>query len=103
MLPEIEAIRRALASLDALDDETREALSTLELALAEIDRLPDPAKVREVVAETADTLSSDEAASPALSEKWAGLKDQLVHWEEEHPSLVLAIGRVSNSLAAFGL
>ena len=99
MIPEIEAIRRTLASLDALDDETLEALSTINSALDEIDHLP----VREVVNETAGALADESAAGDGLAEKWAGLKEQLVHWEEEHPRLVMAIGRVSNSLAAFGL
>jgi chromosome segregation ATPase len=104
MLPEIESIRRALASLDALDEETRGALATLEAALDEIDRLPESQRVREVVAETAGSLASgEEDSSGGLAERWSELKEQVGHWEEEHPRLVLAIGRVSNSLAAFGL
>lgn len=104
MHPEIEAIRRSLASIDALDEETREALDTLESALDDIDRLPGSDRVREVVAETAGSLAADKTApSAALAERWSELKEHLVDWEEEHPRLVLAVGRVSNSLAAFGL
>ena len=105
MLKEIEEIRRALLSLNALDEEAKDALATLEAAVEEIDRHPDSGRVREVVTATAGALSNtgDEAAGGGLAETWAELKDQFDHWEEDHPSIVLAIGRVSNSLAAFGL
>lgn len=104
MLPELDAIRRALSEVDALDDETRDALATLESALDDLDRLPNADRVREVVAATAGSLSSDEEnASEGLAERWSEIKEHVVDWEEEHPRLVLAIGRVSNSLAAFGI
>ena len=104
MLKEIDTIRRALLALDALDDEAREALATLEAAVEEIGRHPDSAQVREVVSETAGALSkTDGEPDGGLSEKWGGLKDHLVHWEDDHPGIVLAIGRLSNSLATFGL
>lgn len=104
MFQEIESIRKALSQLDALDDEAKEALATLEAALSEIDRHPAAGRVREVVAETAGALA-EEAAAPegGLAQMWGELKDHVDSWETEHPRLVLAIGRVSNSLAAFGL
>ncbi|MBU6178995.1 MAG: hypothetical protein KGR69_04990 [Verrucomicrobia bacterium] len=104
MFPEIESIRSALRQLDALDDEAMEALATLEAALTEIDRHPASGRVREVVTETADALAEEgPSAEGSLAEKWEELKGQVGDWEAEHPGLVLAIGRVSNSLAAFGL
>ncbi len=104
MFQEIEAIRKALRQLNALDDEAKEALATLETALSEIDHHPATGRVREVVAETAGALSEESAPGESgLAEKWEELKDQVDEWEAEHPRLVLAIGRVSNSLAAFGL
>jgi len=104
MLKEIEEIRRALLALDALDDEAKEALATLEAAVEDIDRHPDSGRIREVVTATAGALKEESSAADlGLSGKWDELKGQVAHWEEEHPSLVLAIGRLSNSLAAFGL
>lgn len=104
MFQEIESIRKALGELNALDDEAKEALATLEAALTEIDRHPAAGRVREVVTETAGALAEEAPATEGgLSEKWEELKDHVDAWEAEHPSLVLAIGRVSNSLAAFGL
>jgi hypothetical protein len=104
MFQEIESIRKALGELNALDDEAKEALATLEAALTEIDRHPASGRVREVVAETAGALAEEAPATDGgLAEKWEDLKDHVDAWEAEHPSLVLAIGRVSNSLAAFGL
>jgi len=104
MLKEIEEIRRALSDMNALDDEAREALATLEAAVAEIDRHPASERVKGVVADTAGALSGDEAKpAEGLAAKWEELKDQVADWEQEHPTIVLAIGRVSNSLAAFGL
>ncbi|NLT70493.1 MAG: hypothetical protein GXX91_07335, partial [Verrucomicrobiaceae bacterium] len=38
-----------------------------------------------------------------LAEKWRELKENLTDWEEEHPSVVLAVGRISDSLAVVGL
>lgn len=104
MLKEIEAIRESLLALDALDEDTREALLTIENALEEIERHPVSSQVREVVSHTAGALATkDQPEAGILSGKWEDLKGQFVHWEEEHPRLVLAIGRISNSLAAFGL
>jgi chromosome segregation ATPase len=104
MLNEIEKIRQALIAINGLDDEAKEALATLEAAIEEIDRHPESDRVKGVVRETAGTLAmSDEDAHRRLAGKWEELKESISHWEEEHPSIVLAIGRVSNSLAAFGL
>lgn len=102
MFQEIESIRKALRELDALDDEAKDALATLEAALAEIDRHPASGRVREVVTATAGALGEEEPEG-GLSQKWEELKDHVDAWEAEHPRLVLAIGRISNSLAAYGL
>lgn len=104
MLKEIEELRRSLIALDALDEDTREALRTIEAALEDIEKHPASGKVRDVLADTSGALKDRSAAGGAgLADRWEGLKDHFTHWEEEHPSLVLAIGRISNSLAAFGL
>jgi len=104
MRKEIEEIRQALIAINGLDEEAQEALATLEAAIEEIDRHPESDLVKGIVRETAGTLAgSDEAAHSGLSDKWENLKESISHWEEEHPSVVLAIGRVSNSLAAFGI
>lgn len=104
MLKEIEEIRQALIAINGLDDEAEEALATLEAAIEEIDRHPESDRVKGVVKETAGTLASpDVEAQHGLAGKWVELKESISHWEEEHPSVVLAIGRVSNSLAAFGI
>ncbi len=84
MKGEIAAIRRALIELNALDEETSEALDSIEEALEQMDGGDGPAK-------------------EGLSGRWAALREQLLHWEEEHPTLALAVGRISNSLAAIGL
>lgn len=83
MKGEIDAIRRALIELNALDDETREALDSIESALERIDKKED--------------------ADEGISGRWSSLREQLLQWEEEHPTLALAVGRISNSLAAIGL
>lgn len=83
MKGEIDAIRRALIELNALDDETSEALDSIEAALERID----------------EKVTADEG----ISGRWSALREQLLEWEEEHPTLALAVGRISNSLAAIGL
>lgn len=104
MRKEIEEIRQALISIDALDDEARAALVTLEEAVEEIDRHPESARVRNVVEETAGTLGgADQEAHRGLAGKWQELKEGISHWEDDHPAVVLAIGRISDSLAAVGL
>ncbi|SRR5690606_8155807 len=105
MREELETIRRALMERNALDDATTEALASLESALADLDAHPERERVREVVSGTAAALANGEGADDgtALGSTWSELKEQLTQWEDEHPGLVLAIGRVSNSLATFGL
>jgi hypothetical protein len=104
MLKEIEELRRSLIALDALDDDTRDALVTIEAALEDIEKHPVSGEVREVLSETKDALArTGEAGAAGLAVRWEGLKEHFGHWEEKHPRLVLAIGRVSDSLAAFGL
>lgn len=104
MLKEIEELRRSLLALDALDDDTREALRAIEAALEDIEKHPASAEVRGVLSDTTNALGDpDKAGGAGLSDRWEALKKHFAHWEEEHPSLVLAVGRISNSLAAFGL
>jgi hypothetical protein len=104
MRKEIEEIRQALISINALDDDARDALATLEDAIDEIDLHPESSQVREVVYTTAGTLgSNDPEANRGLAGKWRELKESLNHWEEDHPTVVLAVGRISNSLAVVGL
>lgn len=108
MRKEIEEIRRALLAMDALDDEAAEALATLEEALEDIEQRPDSERMREIVLSTAGALGrgSGEAGAGArdgLAGKWRELKENLSHWEEEHPGVVLAVGRISDSLAVVGL
>lgn len=104
MLKEIEEIRQALISIDALDDEAKEALATLENAVEEIDRHPESGRVRDVMQETAGTLAgTDREARQGLAGKWQELKESISHWEDDHPAVVLAVGRISDSLAVVGL
>ena len=104
MRKEIEEIRQALIAINALDDEAKDALATLEEAIDEIDHHPETGQVREVMRSTAGTLGSGDAeAHRGLAGKWQELKENLNHWEEEHPSVVLAVGRISDSLAVVGL
>lgn len=109
MQKEIEAIRQALLAIHALDDEAKDALATLEEALDETDHRPESGQVREVVRSTAGTLgnTNGETAADAetglLAGKWRELKENLTEWEEEHPRVVLAVGRISESLAVVGL
>jgi len=104
MRKEIEEIRQALLAINALDDEAKEALATLEEAIDEIDHHPESGQVREVVRTTAGTLgSADREAHRGLAGKWRELKETITHWEEDHPTVVLAVGRISDSLAVVGL
>ena len=52
MRKEIEEIRQALLAINALDDEVKEALATLEEAIDEIDHHPETGQVREVMRTT---------------------------------------------------
>ncbi len=104
MLKEIEELRRSLHALDALDDDTREALRMIEAALEEIGKHPVSSEIREVFSDTTEALGTPgKAEGTGLSERWEGLKKPFALWEDEHPGLVLAAGRISNSLATFGL
>lgn len=103
MRQELEKIRHALLSRDALDDEARDALASLEAALDQVVEHPAGERVREVVAGTANSLTEEDDDPGALAATWSDLRGQLTNWEEEYPGLVLAIGRVSNSLATLGL
>ncbi len=90
--------------MNALDDEVREALTTLEEAIEEIDRHPESDQVHKVVRSTADSLGSTGIdGHRGLAGKWRELKESLNHWEEDHPAVVLAVGRISESLAVVGL
>lgn len=104
MRKEIEEIRQALLARHALDDEVRDALTTLEEAIEEIDLRPESGQVREVVRSTAGSIGSPrEETSDGLAGMWQQLRENLNDWEEDHPSVVLAVGRISSSLAAVGL
>lgn len=104
MRKEIEEIRQALLAINALNDEVKEALATLEEAIDEINHHPETGQVREVMRTTSGTLgSADPEAQRGLARKWQELKENLNHWEEDHPSVVLAVGRISDSLAVVGL
>ena len=104
MHKEIEEIRQALISIDALDDEAKAALAALEEAVEEIDRHPESARVRNMVQETAGTLAgTDREAHRGLAGKWHELRESISHWEDDHPAITLAVGRISDSLAVLGL
>jgi len=102
----LEEIRQALASRGALDTEATEALEALQSALESVDRHPDSDRIEEVVRHTAGSLSGAGDATEettGLSAKWQELKEGIVHWEEEHPRVVMAVGRISDALAVVGL
>lgn len=107
MTPELETIRQSLEKAGALDDETSEALRALETALSHSNNPDLSNRVRDIVAETAESLADNDTPSTTLSSdlsaKWRDLRDALSLWEKEHPGIVLAIGRLSNSLATYGL
>ena len=99
MKKEIEEIREALKAINAYDEETSEALESLEAALDEIDLHPALGKVQETIAETGRRLSVKEENSS----HWGALKEQLDEWEDDHPSLVLSVGKMARALAVLGL
>jgi hypothetical protein len=104
MLKEIEELRRSLLALDALDDDTRDALIAIEAALEDLEKHPASGEIRGVLSDTSNALGDPGmAAGAGLSDRWEDLKKHFAQWEEKHPSLVLSVGRISNSLAAFGL
>ncbi len=104
MSSELESIRNSLAAGGALDDETKEALTTLETALSQIGENSLSERVQDVVSQTAVALGQDSTPSGSeISGKWEELRAAFADWEEQHPGVVMAISRLSNSLAAFGL
>jgi hypothetical protein len=104
MNKELEEIRKALIAIDAYDEEAQESLAVLEAALIEIDHHPESSRVKDLVKETASGLAlAKENPDQNLGGKWEDLKGGVSHWEEDHPGVVLAIGRVSNALAVLGL
>jgi len=106
MREQLEEIRRALVARGALDPEANEALETLEASLESTERHPESGRIEEVVRHTAGSLSGgngDEGGADGLSAKWKELKEGIVHWEEEHPRVVMAVGRISDALAVVGL
>lgn len=106
MKKEIDEIREALVSIDAYDDSTREALSSLEEALEEIDRHPKGGDLQEAMRETAANIresGSPESAEDGPSGRWQALKEHFSEWEEHHPRVTVVIGKVADAFAAVGL
>ncbi|MDF1657779.1 MAG: hypothetical protein P1U58_09210 [Verrucomicrobiales bacterium] len=99
MKKEIEEIREALKSLDAYDEETGEALRSLEDALDEIDQHPALGKVQETITGTSVRMRTQEKTA----ESWESLKEHLDEWEDHHPGLVLSVGKMARVLAVLGL
>ncbi|MDF1825193.1 MAG: hypothetical protein P1U68_11155 [Verrucomicrobiales bacterium] len=99
MKKEIEEIREALKAIDAYDEETGDALDSLEKALDEIDQHPALGKLQETISGTSERMRSQEKSA----ESWDSLKDQLDEWEDEHPGLVLSVGKMARVLAVLGL
>lgn len=99
MKKEIEEIREALKAIDAYDEETGEALQSLEAALDEIDQHPALGRVQETIAGTGTKVLAREKSA----ENWDSLKEHLDEWEDDHPGLVLSVGRVARALAVLGL
>lgn len=104
MKKEIEEIRSALQSINAYDEETEKALESLEEAIDEIDRHPALGRMQKVIGGTAEELKQKaEEKEGVVSEKWHELKDHLDEWEDHHPKIVLAVGKVAEALAVVGL
>ncbi|MEM1441132.1 MAG: hypothetical protein AAGF67_02240 [Verrucomicrobiota bacterium] len=99
MKKEIEEIRDALKSIGSYDDESREALESLEHALDEIDQHPALGRVEETISGTSASVREGEATS----EHWESLKEHLEEWEDHHPGLVLSVGKMARVLAVLGL
>ena len=102
MKREIEDIRSALQSINAYDEETEKALESLEEAIEEIDRHPALGRVQNVIGGTAEGVKQ-KAEEGIVSEKWHELKDHLDEWEDHHPKITLAVGKVAEALAVVGL
>lgn len=99
MKKEIEEIRDALRAINAYDDESREALESLEHAIDEIDQHPGLGRVQETISDTPESLRNQEPAA----ENWDSLKEHLEEWEDHHPKLVLSVGEMARVLAVLGL
>lgn len=99
MKKEIEEIREALKAIDAYDEETGEALASLEEALDEIDQHPALGRLQETITGTGERVRSREKSS----ESWDSLREHLDEWEDHHPGLVLSVGKVARVLAVLGL
>jgi len=99
MKKEIEDIREALKAIDAYDDETGQALQSLEEALDEIDQHPALGRVQETISGT----SAQVRAQEKTAESWDSLKEHLDEWEDDHPGLVLSVGKMARVLAVLGL
>ncbi|MEM9017659.1 MAG: hypothetical protein AAGC68_11650 [Verrucomicrobiota bacterium] len=97
MKEEIDAIRESLFEMNALDEETREALLTLEEAIDEIDR---HAGNDELFRHLSDAVND---AERHRSQRWRDLKSRVDDWEDHHPKLVLSVGRIAEALASVGL
>lgn len=108
MRKEIEEIRDALSSIDALDEETGEALQSLEDSIDELESHPAADRVRDVASETAARVRAGRATGegeeePPISGRWASLRGHLDEWEDRHPRVTMVIGRMADALAAVGL
>lgn len=99
MKKEIEDIREALKAINAYDEETGEALESLERAIDEIDQHPSLGKLQETISETSGRMRAEEKTA----ESWDSLKEHLDEWEDDHPGLVLSVGKVARALAVLGL
>lgn len=102
MKKDIEEIRGALISLNAYDDEARDALESLEDSIAEIDKHPAMSRLKSVISETADDVRSGDK-SGGVSGKWQALKEHVDEWEDHHPKVVLSVGKMAEALAVVGL
>lgn len=104
MRKEIEEIREALISIDALDEKTGEALEQLEHSIDEIESHPAADQVRSVASETASAVHADsKGREAAVSEQWHSLKEHVEEWEDHHPRVTLVIGKMAEALAVVGL
>ncbi|MDF1851028.1 MAG: hypothetical protein P1U85_09355 [Verrucomicrobiales bacterium] len=104
MRKEIEDIREALISIDALDEETGAALVQLEESIDELESHPAADKLRSVASDTASEVHADaKGREAAVSEQWHSLKDHVEEWEDHHPRVTLVIGKMAEALSVVGL
>ena len=102
MRKEIEELREALESLEGWNEESEDALRSLEESIDEIDRHPASGRVRTVVAETASGARPGEEES-SMAANWHALQDHLREWEDDHPTPVIVAGKVARALAVLGI